>query len=150
MVNALGGADEAQHQAEGAEVPVWAAQRAKWTARRAAGRGWPQVYAAISCHPEHRSYAETVVEYGTRAVADQTLGWGRRGTAKDRAELAAAQLRLGDRDAGLDNAHRVLDDVAGLRSARAKVWLADLSRAANDHAGHPGADDLRARIAAAN
>ena len=148
MASALARAEEAQAEAETAQVPVWAAQRAEWTARRAAGRGGLPVYAAISRHPQHRRYAEFVVERGTHAVIDQTRG--RRGAAKDRAELAAAQVRLGDLDAGLDNAHRVLDDLAGLRSACARLWLADLARAAADHAGHSGADDLRARIAAAN
>ena len=148
MRNALARADEALADAEGAAVAVWAAQRAEWTARRAAGRGWLMIYAAVSRHRLHRRYAEFVVRAGTFPLADRSLG--RVSSTNDRADLAAAQFRVGDRDAGIGNARAVLDDLPGLRSARARLWLADLSRAAADHAGHRGADDLRARIAAAN
>jgi len=82
---------------------------------------------------------------GNRALTHGTR-W-RRGQAEDRARLAAAQLRVGDRDAGLANAHQALDDLAQVRSARKHRWLANLSDAALDHAGNLAADDLRTRIA---
>jgi transcriptional regulator with XRE-family HTH domain len=148
MGNALARADEALAEAGGAAVPVWAVQRAEMTARRAAGRGWLMIYAAVSRHRQHRRYADLVVERGTFSLADKSLG--RRDSTQDRTELAAAQLRVGDLDAGLENAHAVLDGLPGLRSARARLWLADLSQAAADHAAHPDAADLRARIAIAN
>jgi hypothetical protein len=146
FAGAMGRADEAMALAEGVTAPTWARTSVEVNSGRSAGRGWLTYYSLMSRHPEHRHHGETVVELGTRAVADQTRG--RRGLAMDRALLAAAQLRAGDREAGLDNAHRALDGRRGLRSARSRMWLADLSDAAADHAGHPGADDLRSRIAA--
>ena len=86
-----------------------------------------------------------MVELGARALTDEARG--HRGRAQDRVHLAAAQLRVGDRDAGLANAHQALDDLADVRSARKHRWLADLSDAALDHAGNLAADDLRTRIA---
>ena len=148
MLNALTRAHEALAGADGADVPVWASERADMTARRAAGRGWLVVYARVSRHPQHRRYAESVIERGSYSLADRTLY--RRAAIQDRIEVAAAQLRVGDRDAGLEGAHAVLEDLPGLRSARKHLWLADLSEAATDHAGDSGADDLRDRIAAAN
>jgi hypothetical protein len=148
MSNALSRAHEALADADGAVVPVWASQRADMTARRAAGRGWLVVYARISRHSQHRRCAESVIERGSFSLADPTLG--RRAAMQDRIEVAAARLRVGDRDTGLEGAYAVLHDLPGLRSARKYLWLADLSEAATDHAGHAGADDLRARIAAAN
>jgi transcriptional regulator with XRE-family HTH domain len=148
MVNALARADEALAAADGAAVPVWASLRAGETAQRAAGRGWLMVYARASRWPQHRRNAEPVIERGAVSLADRTLG--RRSAISDRAAVAAAQLRVGDRDAGLGTAHAVLDELPGLRSARKHLWLADISEAAAVHAGHPAADDLRLRIAAAN
>jgi transcriptional regulator with XRE-family HTH domain len=146
FAGAIGRADEAMARAEGVIAPIWARQSVEFNSGRSAGRGWLTHYGLMSRHPEHRRHAETAVELGTRAVADQARG--RRGLVHDRALLAEAQLRVGDREAGLANAHRALDDWAGLRSARTRMRLADLCDAAADHAGHPGADDLRARIAA--
>jgi hypothetical protein len=105
------------------------------------------VHARASRWPQHRRHAEPVIERAAVSLADRTLG--RRGATQDRASLAAAQLRVGDRDAGLATAHAVLDELPGLRSSRTHLWLADVSQAAAEHAGHPGAADLRARIAAA-
>ena len=148
MINALGRADEALAEAEDAQVPVWGSHTALMSVGRASGRGWLSHYTVISHYPRHRGFAELAIERGARALADHRRG--PRCAAMDRAEVATAQIRVGDLNAGLANAHRVLDDMAGLRSARARVWLSDISRAAADHAGNPGADDLRARIAAAN
>ena len=147
-VGALGRADEALADAADAPVPVWAAERADTTRRHAAGRGWLRIYARLSRHPELVRYAQRVIELGTWSLADRSQG--RREATHDRAELAAAHLRAGDRDTGLAHAHAVLDDLPGLRSARNHMLLADLSEAVTPHAGHPGADDLRARITAAN
>ena len=146
MLDALGRADGAMARAADVEVPVWAARTLDFNARYKSGRGWLGEYNVLTRYPRHRHHAAQAVELGTRALTDQARG--HRGLAEDRAYLAAAQLRVGDRDAGLDNAHQALDDLAEVRSARKHRWLTNLSDAAADHAGSPGADDLRARIAA--
>jgi transcriptional regulator with XRE-family HTH domain len=144
---ALGRAADDLSRADPAAVPTWATSGRYFLHAGALAGYRIRIHSELSRYPEHSRYAETAAEQGQAALAayDGNRSW--HGVVLDRVALAAAQLRAGARDEGLATAHRAIDEVATLRSRRARDGLADIADAAGGYPDHRDAKDLRARLA---
>lgn len=90
--------------------------------------------------PEFERYAADAAAIARRMASTPVAGRPIRSSVFDRIILAAGQLHVGEHEAGVREAERAIDLVAGLRSVRAVDRLADIERAARtlpkDAAGH--------------
>ena len=130
-------------------VPPWASTASILLTQPGAHTGIRgRVYQELARTPTLRRYAETAIQDSETAIATYDERRGKTGHVLDLICLATGLLRIGARDAGLTAAKDALDQTDTLPSTKARRLLPDIATAARPYAGHPDADDLRARIAA--
>ncbi len=150
VLDSLSRAADTLARTDPATVPAWASTASRLVNEPGAHAGIRgQVYQELVRTPAYRRYAQTAVEDAEDAIAANNGQRHRTGHVLDRISVATGLLRAGERDMGMTAANTALDQATALRgSTRARALLSDISAAARDYAGHPDADDLRARIAA--
>jgi transcriptional regulator with XRE-family HTH domain len=149
VLDALSRAADDLGRTDPAAVPAWATTATMLLTQPGAHTGIRgQIYQELARTPALHRYAETAVEAAETAIAAYDGQRCRTGHVRDSIPLATGLLQAGERDGGVGAANNVLDQAIALGSPRVLRLLPDVSAAARPYAGHPDADDLRARIAA--